>query len=376
MDAHGETAGPRHPTSRGAGPVGPCSPDGRGPVETWSRRPWGLWQVEEAARRLAACTTVGEQVLTSYMGGAELLYLADRPGRHVIPDELDDERIRAERARGVDALALLVTVPPERIPSFRDPARMNAWIEAHDVPGNRCDAQGQGGYFVRRLDGDDPFVGAGTLARGNVAGRIFSTFRRLLEGPEDWDEIRRSLDVDVFVLTYPVALSGSEASLHRRLHDDEEWGLVHWTDRHLLYLPRRGPYLRYHGRSRLDPLHFDESLRKAAEDRAVGDILAELDEKRRREGASPRVSFLRGCTLAAMGRTIEARLAFEEAIELDPQLGDAWNNLAAISVHAGDRTRAAECLRRAHALGYPVDRRFAQELGLEELLRKNPRKRP
>jgi len=62
------------------------------------------------------------------------------------------------------------------------------------------------------------------------------------------------------------------------------------------------------------------------------------------------------------GQMAEAHAAFLEAVEVDPKLGPAHNNLAVMYMMSGDLTKAREEVRRAEKAGTHVSDAFKQEL--------------
>jgi Tfp pilus assembly protein PilF len=62
------------------------------------------------------------------------------------------------------------------------------------------------------------------------------------------------------------------------------------------------------------------------------------------------------------GQMAEAQAAFLEAVETDPKLGPAHNNLAVMYMMSGDFAKAKEEVRRAEKVGTRVSDAFKQEL--------------
>lgn len=62
------------------------------------------------------------------------------------------------------------------------------------------------------------------------------------------------------------------------------------------------------------------------------------------------------------GRLVEAQAAFLEAVEIDPKLGPAHNNLAVMYMMSGEFAKAKEEVRRAEKAGTRVSDAFKQEL--------------
>jgi Flp pilus assembly protein TadD len=62
------------------------------------------------------------------------------------------------------------------------------------------------------------------------------------------------------------------------------------------------------------------------------------------------------------GQRAEAQAAFLEAVEIDPKLGPAHNNLAVMYMMGGDFAQAKEEVRRAEKAGTRVSDAFKQEL--------------
>jgi tetratricopeptide (TPR) repeat protein len=62
------------------------------------------------------------------------------------------------------------------------------------------------------------------------------------------------------------------------------------------------------------------------------------------------------------GQKAEAQAAFLEAVEIDPKLGPAHNNLAVMYMMSGDFAKAKEEVRRAEKAGTRVSDAFKQEL--------------
>jgi tetratricopeptide (TPR) repeat protein len=62
------------------------------------------------------------------------------------------------------------------------------------------------------------------------------------------------------------------------------------------------------------------------------------------------------------GQLAAAQTAFLEAVEIDPNLGPAHNNLAVMYMMSGDFTKAKEEVRRAEKAGTRVADAFKQEL--------------
>jgi tetratricopeptide (TPR) repeat protein len=62
------------------------------------------------------------------------------------------------------------------------------------------------------------------------------------------------------------------------------------------------------------------------------------------------------------GQRAEAQAAFLEAVEIDPKLGPAHNNLAVMYMMSGDFAKAKEEVRRAEKAGTRVSDAFKQEL--------------
>jgi tetratricopeptide (TPR) repeat protein len=59
--------------------------------------------------------------------------------------------------------------------------------------------------------------------------------------------------------------------------------------------------------------------------------------------------FLRGNALYRLGRRDEARAQLRLAVQTDPGHGNAWNNLVALCLEAGDLAQARSCLVQAEA---------------------------
>jgi tetratricopeptide (TPR) repeat protein len=58
-------------------------------------------------------------------------------------------------------------------------------------------------------------------------------------------------------------------------------------------------------------------------------------------------AYSRGQFCLEAGKDEEAILAFEEAVKLDPQFGDAWNKLALLYEKTGDEKKALEAFRKS-----------------------------
>lgn len=79
-----------------------------------------------------------------------------------------------------------------------------------------------------------------------------------------------------------------------------------------------------------------------------------------------RALFLLGTTLAALGRTDEAKEQLKQVVRLEPTHASAWFNLARIYGQAGRRHRMRQCLRRALRAdpGHVKARRAAVHYGI------------
>jgi len=64
--------------------------------------------------------------------------------------------------------------------------------------------------------------------------------------------------------------------------------------------------------------------------------------------------FLRGNALYRLGRRDEARFQFRLAVQADPGHGNAWNNLIALHLEAGDPVQVQACVVQAEAAGVAV----------------------
>jgi Tfp pilus assembly protein PilF len=74
------------------------------------------------------------------------------------------------------------------------------------------------------------------------------------------------------------------------------------------------------------------------------------------------------------GQMAEAQAAFEEAVEIDPKLGPAHNNLAVMYMMTGRFGDAKDAMRRAEKAGTAVSASFKQEL--ERRVREDEKARP
>jgi tetratricopeptide (TPR) repeat protein len=61
-------------------------------------------------------------------------------------------------------------------------------------------------------------------------------------------------------------------------------------------------------------------------------------------------AYSRGQFCLEAGKDEEAILAFQEAVKLDPQFGDAWNKLALLYEKTGDEKKALEAFRQSKAV--------------------------
>jgi Flp pilus assembly protein TadD len=75
--------------------------------------------------------------------------------------------------------------------------------------------------------------------------------------------------------------------------------------------------------------------------------LAKADEALRANPKDAQLRFVRATLLADLGRSAEARSAFEQLTEDFPELAEPYNNLAVIAASEGRLARAQELLRAA-----------------------------
>lgn len=75
--------------------------------------------------------------------------------------------------------------------------------------------------------------------------------------------------------------------------------------------------------------------------------LAKADEALRANPKDAQMRFVRATVLADLGRTAEARAAFEQLSEDFPELAEPYNNLAVLAAAEGRLARAQELLRAA-----------------------------
>lgn len=75
--------------------------------------------------------------------------------------------------------------------------------------------------------------------------------------------------------------------------------------------------------------------------------LAKADEALRANPKDAQMRFVRATLLADLGRTAEARAAFEQLTEDFPELAEPYNNLAVLAAAEGRLARAQELLRAA-----------------------------
>ncbi|RMF73841.1 MAG: tetratricopeptide repeat protein, partial [Acidobacteria bacterium] len=99
--------------------------------------------------------------------------------------------------------------------------------------------------------------------------------------------------------------------------------------------------------------------------------IAQLEDRRREletitaPGAEATVEvpaevwFFQGNALYRLGRVEDAMARWQRALDADPRLAPAYNNLAAASLRLGQRARARELLGRARALGLAVNEMLA-----------------
>ncbi len=109
------------------------------------------------------------------------------------------------------------------------------------------------------------------------------------------------------------------------------------------------------------PGHEAASLLLAAACRRMGDsasAIGPLESLVLAHPSSALMQFELGRTLAACGRSGEAAAALERAVELDPQFGDAWHELAAQRLLAGD-TATADAAYLAYSRLAPVPSELA-----------------
>jgi tetratricopeptide (TPR) repeat protein len=94
----------------------------------------------------------------------------------------------------------------------------------------------------------------------------------------------------------------------------------------------------------------DELFEQAEEREQAGD-LAGAERLYHRAGAADRadpvIPFNLGNVLDAMGRTLEAGVAYRQAIGRDPSFAEAWMNLAALHERAHQFAETEHCLRKA-----------------------------
>jgi tetratricopeptide (TPR) repeat protein len=94
----------------------------------------------------------------------------------------------------------------------------------------------------------------------------------------------------------------------------------------------------------------DELFERAEEREQAGDLAAAERLYHRASAADrsdPVIPFNLGNVLDAMGRTLEAGIAYRQAIGRDPSFAEAWMNLAALHERAGQIAETEHCLRKA-----------------------------
>jgi tetratricopeptide (TPR) repeat protein len=62
-----------------------------------------------------------------------------------------------------------------------------------------------------------------------------------------------------------------------------------------------------------------------------------------------------GTAFFRLGKLAEAESEWRYAVSLRPELGEAWNNLAALYAQTGHKAPALEAVRAAKKAGYAVD---------------------
>ena len=89
---------------------------------------------------------------------------------------------------------------------------------------------------------------------------------------------------------------------------------------------------------------------------------ARLRGKEQKVGVPAGLMLGLGSAYFRSGQMAEAQAAFLEAVEIDPKLGPAHNNLAVMYMMSGDFAKAKEEVRRAEKAGTRVSDAFKQEL--------------
>ena len=92
------------------------------------------------------------------------------------------------------------------------------------------------------------------------------------------------------------------------------------------------------------PLQQVQALARSGQNVAA---LAKADEALRANPKDAQMRFVRATLLADLGRTAEARAAFEQLTEDFPELAEPYNNLAVLAAAEGRLARAQELLRAA-----------------------------
>ena len=76
------------------------------------------------------------------------------------------------------------------------------------------------------------------------------------------------------------------------------------------------------------------------------------------------VLFALGSAYYRQGDAITARERWELAVKVDPELGEAWNNLAVVYMQSGRRGEAEDAVRNAERNGFRVNPQLKQDIKL------------